>query len=155
MTCALEHFTAILAERIINDTEDREAMHPAIRPLWVWHALEETEHKAVAFDVYRAVGGGYLRRVLVMSLTTIVFIGVAAYFQARLLAADPAPFSLRDYLGGFDHLWGRRGAFRKLIPHYLAYYRPSFHPNDRDASELIAWARDYLYGPGGLLEGRA
>ena len=53
-TCALEHFTAIMAERLLRDERMREPMHPSIRPLWMWHALEESEHKAVAFDVYRA-----------------------------------------------------------------------------------------------------
>ncbi len=51
VTCALEHFTAILAERLLRDERMRQDMHPSARPLWVWHALEESEHKAVAFDV--------------------------------------------------------------------------------------------------------
>ncbi|HEY6464071.1 MAG TPA: metal-dependent hydrolase, partial [Polyangiaceae bacterium] len=63
VTCALEHFTAILAEQLLTREEHRDAGHESVRPLWVWHALEESEHKAVAFDVYRAIGGGYGRRV--------------------------------------------------------------------------------------------
>jgi predicted metal-dependent hydrolase len=37
------------AQRLLGDTE--------VRNILLWHALEESEHKAVAFDVYRAVGG--------------------------------------------------------------------------------------------------
>lgn len=154
VTCALEHFTAILAEQVLGDPTHREAMSPEIRALWVWHALEETEHKAVAFDVYRAVGGGYARRVAVMLLTTAVFAGTTAYTHARLMAAEPQPPTLRELVRGLDYMWGRPGLMRKLIPAYLEYLKPSFHPDDRDTRALVAWGRNYLYGPGGLLEGQ-
>ena len=43
---------------MLSDEGTREAFgDPAVRDLFLWHALEESEHKAVAFDVYRAVGG--------------------------------------------------------------------------------------------------
>ena len=58
LTCALEHFTATLAELVLTSEETRDLFgHEEVRNLFVWHALEESEHKAVAFDVYRAVGG--------------------------------------------------------------------------------------------------
>jgi hypothetical protein len=39
--------------------------------LLVWHALEESEHKTVAFDVHRAVGGTeHMRRVVMDGITT-------------------------------------------------------------------------------------
>src|SRR4051812_25287406 len=56
-TAALEHYTATLAETLLSDPDARAVIgHPAVRSLLLWHALEEAEHKAVAFDVYRAVG---------------------------------------------------------------------------------------------------
>src|SRR3954470_16785194 len=68
-TAALEHFTATLAELVLSDEETREAFgHPAVRDLFLWHALEESEHKAVAFDVYKAVGGTERMRVWTMNL---------------------------------------------------------------------------------------
>ncbi|MDZ7732962.1 MAG: metal-dependent hydrolase [Acidimicrobiia bacterium] len=58
VTAALEHFTAVLAELLLTDPDLRELTgHPAVTELFAWHALEESEHKAVAVDVYRAVGG--------------------------------------------------------------------------------------------------
>lgn len=147
VTCGLEHFTALMAEQLIGDREHREALAPEVRPLWLWHALEETEHKSVAFDVYRAVGGGYLRRALIMVLTTLFFFRVTDRFRRRLQAVD-GPLSGRELLEAVDHVWGRRGLMRRLIPGYLAYFRPSFHPTDHDARGLIAWCRDYLSGPG-------
>jgi predicted metal-dependent hydrolase len=63
-TAALEHFTATLAELVLSSEETRDLFgHEAVRDLFVWHALEESEHKAVAFDVYKAVGGSERLRV--------------------------------------------------------------------------------------------
>ena len=62
ITVALEHFTAIMADELLRNPEYEKLMDPEHAKLWLWHAVEETEHKAVAFDVYRAVGGGYVRR---------------------------------------------------------------------------------------------
>jgi predicted metal-dependent hydrolase len=52
LTASLEHLTAILARQLLMHPERfTETMHPEMRALWRWHALEEAEHKSVAFDV--------------------------------------------------------------------------------------------------------
>src|SRR6185503_19926900 len=38
VTCALEHFTAMLAEGLLRDPRARQEMHPDVAPLWLWHA---------------------------------------------------------------------------------------------------------------------
>jgi predicted metal-dependent hydrolase len=147
VTCALEHFTAILAELLFEHPEIREAMDPAVRRLWMWHAVEETEHKAVAFDTYVAVGGSYRMRVRAMAVTTILFMTYVAIYQRRLLAQDKTPRSPVAYLRGAYELWGSPGWFRTLVPAYLDYFRPSFHPWDRQPgsafqkfrAEIDAW----------------
>ena len=71
-TAALEHFTATLAELVLSDEATREQFgHPAVRELFEWHALEESEHKAVAFDVYKAVGGSERMRVWTMNFAPL------------------------------------------------------------------------------------
>ena len=62
ITCALEHYTAMLADYVLRHPEWLDGADPRLRTLWNWHAAEELEHKAVAFDVYRAAGGGYRKR---------------------------------------------------------------------------------------------
>src|SRR6266566_2028330 len=75
-TAALEHFTATLAELVLGSTETRDQFgHEGVKNLFLWHALEESEHKAVAFDVYKAVGGRERTRVWTMNLITVGFIG--------------------------------------------------------------------------------
>src|SRR6476469_608908 len=74
-TAALEHFTATLAELVLTDEDTRNSFgHEQGRNLFVWHALEESEHKAVAFDVYKAVGGSERVRVFTMNLLTFGFV---------------------------------------------------------------------------------
>ncbi|NQD92672.1 metal-dependent hydrolase, partial [Pseudomonas sp. CrR25] len=68
-TAALEHITAIMADGLLKDSRHLAGAHPTMVRLWRWHALEETEHKAVAFDVYNRVCGNrrLLRRAMVMA----------------------------------------------------------------------------------------
>lgn len=150
-TCALEHFTALLAEQLLAHEETHGDMHASVRPLWLWHALEESEHKAVAFDVYEAAGGGYPVRAGIMFLTTLVFFAEIANIHVRLLRAEKMLFEPRAWLRGLDYMWGKPGFFRALIPRYLDYYRPDFHPDDHDASALHARWREALLGEGGAL----
>jgi len=138
VTCALEHFTAIIAEEWLTRTELRESAHPNVRPLWTWHALEELDHKAVAFDVYRAAGGTYPMRAVAMVLITIGFVGLAADFHTRLMIKDRQLFNVKSYLKGGWKCWGPRGYFTSLLPAWLRYFKRDFHPWQQDDSELIA-----------------
>lgn len=153
-TCALEHFTATIAEQLLREPEHREQGDPAVMGLWLWHALEESEHKAVAFDVYRHVGGHYPERVVVMVAATIIFLALTGYWHVRLVAREGKLFEIRKNLRGLAYLYGRRGLFARILPQYLAYYRPSFHPNDEDASALLSTWRERLFGEGGMLRER-
>jgi len=144
ITVALEHFTAIMADELLRDPSYTDLMDPEHAKLWLWHAVEETEHKAVAFDVYRAVGGGYLRRAVVMQITTFLFALASVRLLAGLLAKDgkrPAPRSFANFL---DVAFGSPGFFRKVFPSWLDYFRPDFHPWQKDNSDLIAkWKARY------------
>jgi predicted metal-dependent hydrolase len=138
ITCALEHFTAILAEQLLTSAELQGEAHANIRPLWLWHALEELDHKAVAFDVYEAAGGGYPLRVFAMVVATVFFLAKVSEMQVRLLKRDGELGNLRSVARGLWKFWGPRGHFSRLIPAYLRYYHPRFHPWQKDDSALIA-----------------
>ena len=152
-TCALEHFTAILAEGLLDDARMRDDMDRAVRGLWLWHALEESEHKAVAFDVYSAADGGYARRVAIMLLTTAIFVAYLTVVHARLMATRGILWRPWRWARGLTRMWIWPAHFTRLVPAYLAYYRPGFHPNDRDTSALLEAWRARLFGPAGELRG--
>ncbi|MFA5122138.1 metal-dependent hydrolase [Zavarzinia sp.] len=147
-TAALEHFTAILADYLLTHPEALEAADPEIARLWLWHAIEENEHKAVAFDVMAAVApgiGGYFLRTRSMVFTTLTF----SFFMARHILAI-----LRADLGrrpGFRHysallrlFWGRGGVIPATLLPWLAYFRPGFHPWDHDNRKLLDARRESL-----------
>ncbi|MBX3287285.1 MAG: metal-dependent hydrolase [Acidimicrobiales bacterium] len=151
-TAALEHFTATLAELSLTDPEmQRMAGHAAVRDILLWHALEEAEHKAVAFDVYRAVGGSERTRIITMKATRIGFVLGVTFQLALSLLGDPATFQkgrLRKSLKQF-----RRSAIMTsgVWKRLKDYDRPGFHPDDWDTSELVdRWSAE-LFGEHGTL----
>lgn len=137
-TCALEHFTATMAEQLLQREDLTTQMNdPKLYQLWMWHAIEENEHKAVCYDVYQQVYGGYFTRTIMMAITTLMFFGVIGWFQLHLLRQDGQLFNWRSWGKGLKTLFGPRNGFlSKLLLPYLDYYRPGFHPLDHDSKEL-------------------
>ncbi|HEX4340683.1 MAG TPA: metal-dependent hydrolase [Polyangiaceae bacterium] len=140
VTCALEHFTALMAELLLADDRLLEGADPSMAALWRWHAAEESEHKAVAFDVYRAVGGSYLLRSSTMFIVTLVFWALVVAQLVRLMWVDGCLFSLREWTALVRFLFVEPGGMGRILAPYLSYYRPSFHPWDHDNQALLdAW----------------
>ncbi|EKF73735.1 hypothetical protein A11A3_12253 [Alcanivorax hongdengensis A-11-3] len=135
-TCALEHFTAMLAELILENPDFLKGMDERMLPLWLWHAVEESEHKAVAFDVYQEQVGSYLVRTSEMAFTTLEFISFTAfhYYQLRKGMGDSTDW--RSVAQGFNWLLGKPGWLRRLGKSYLAYYKRDFHPGKKDSTLL-------------------
>ena len=153
VTAALEHYTATLAEMLLTDPKARnEIVYEGVRYLLMWHALEESEHKAVAFDVYRKSGGTERMRVAAMWLTHLTFVLETSIWTAISLAQDP--FARRHPIRVLRSvLRMRKSPFISPEPvrHLFQYHRRDFHPNDRDTTELIAEWRTKLFGPEGKL----
>src|SRR3954447_14284702 len=152
-TAALEHYTATLAELLLTDEEARWAVgEPGARDILTWHALEESEHKAVAFDVYKAVGGGEIMRIFIMFLTDLLFIfetgvmGVISVLKARDARRHPIRL-LRSLARLPQSPFMSWRAVRILAEDHP----PGFHPNHRDTKQPIAQWRQALFGREGQL----
>jgi predicted metal-dependent hydrolase len=151
-TAALEHFTATLAELLLTDEEARDLFgHAEVRNLFLWHALEESEHKAVAFDVYRAVGGSERTRIWTMKILRVAFIvGMTLQVGVSLLG-DRATYR-RGNLRQSWRRFRRSPVMRREIWEQLRDYdRPDFHPDDRDTTGLVEQWRHELFGAEGTL----
>src|SRR5580692_11437371 len=151
-TAALEHFTATLAELVLTSEEIRQLMGAdAVRDLFVWHALEESEHKAVAFDVYRAVGGGERLRAWTMNFFRFGFVLGMGLAVVLSLLGDRAT----DRKGNLRGSWRRLKASPIVDPAIWAqlkdYNRSDFHPDDSDTTELVEAWRARLFGEDGTL----
>jgi len=136
ITIALEHFTAIMADALLSDSRTLEGAPAKLTALWRWHAIEETEHKSVAFDVYREVAGGglgaYLVRVLMMLHVSLHFWFEVHRNLWHLARAAGIAGSPRGWLKYLHYQFVRPGPMRRIMPQYFAYFRPGFHPWDRD-----------------------
>ncbi|SDX20425.1 metal-dependent hydrolase [Marinobacter mobilis] len=136
-TCGAEHYTAVLANAILSHPEWMAGATPKMQQLWRWHAIEETEHKSVAFDVYRhCIGNERLRRVVFL-FVTFHFFRFTFLNTCSLLKADGKLWSLRTWLGGLNFLWGRPGVLRHCLPDFMAYLRKGFQPWQQDNRPLL------------------
>lgn len=138
ITIALEHFTAILANQLLEHPEVMAELDAAYGDMFLWHAVEETEHKAVAYDVYEAVGGDYWTRVLTMARVTVMFTAHQLYFQFMLLRRDGKLTDWKSAIGYMRFMFADPAVALKIIPDYLDYYRRDFHPWQHDNRALIS-----------------
>ena len=122
-----------------------------VRNLFLWHALEESEHKAVAFDVYKAVGGTERMRVWTMNFLRYGFVLGMTFQVIVSMLGDRATYKR----GNLRKSWRRfrRSPImrRELWDQLRDYNRPDFHPEDRDTTELVERWREELFGASGTL----
>lgn len=141
ITASIEHITAIMAESALSDDDPMLGQaDSAMRALWQWHAAEEMEHKAVAFDVYRAVGGTEKMRRRAMRQSTFFLALDIGMGLVHMLRRDNNLWNLRLWREGWKFLFFKGGILRRVWPAYKEYYREGFHPWDRDTRPLLdAW----------------
>jgi predicted metal-dependent hydrolase len=151
-TAALEHFTATLAELVLSSDETRNLFgHDEVRNLFLWHALEESEHKAVAFDVYKAIGGTERMRVWTMKLLRFGFVVGMTLQVIIAMLGDRATYRPRTLLRSLRKVRRSPIMRRELWDQLRDYDRPDFHPDDRDTTELVTYWREQLFGEHGTL----
>ena len=138
LTVGFEHFTAILANLMLQQTDFVEDIQGVYADMFMWHAVEETEHKAVAFDVFAATEDDYWLRVRGMAQATFFFLLITLRMQYSLLKHDNQLGNWRDALGFAKFLLVKPGMLTRIIPEYLDFYRPGFHPWQHDNRHLIA-----------------
>jgi predicted metal-dependent hydrolase len=145
MTAAAEHLTATLAQSFTARYEVMSRMHPNMLALLAWHAMEEVEHKAVAFDVMRDVAGvGYALRVLALVQISIEFPAATVYIASKMLKVDGYDRASRARIifQGLRRELKPDGLLGAIKDHYLSYYKPGFHPNQlNDARGYDVWLK--------------
>ena len=141
-TVAMEHFTAILAHLVLSTPRLLYGADAETAKLWRWHSIEEIEHKAVAYDTLNHVlkdvpaHKRWLLRTAVMTTTTTRFLKAITQNIFQILRED-----------GLSHAAAWRGLLRyvvvspgvlwRVIPLWLAFYKPGFHPWEHDDRELL------------------
>ena len=133
MTAAAEHLTALMAETFYGEKETlQDAQHPYVRALFAWHAIEEMEHRDVAFDVMQQVGNvPEVTRKMALVLTTGLMFGFTLYRANVMLKCDGFNRTqrLKMNVRGLQWLFGKQGKLRKMQSQYRDWFKPDFHPS--------------------------
>lgn len=141
-TMALEHYTAILAAELLRNPRHLEGADSESAEMWRWHALEEIEHKGVAYDTYLHATRGMSRwkRWKIKSLTMLIITGTFWAHRVEgtldLLAQDGIK-GWRARAALAKYLLVSPGLVTRMIPAWLSYFLPGFHPWNHDDRALI------------------
>ncbi|MEP9402696.1 metal-dependent hydrolase [Sphingomonas sp. VNH70] len=141
-TMALEHFTAILAHELVANPRHLAGGDPEVADLWRWHAIEEIEHKGVAYDTWLHATRDWSRfkrwriKALVMLLTTATFLRGRTAGMLDLLAQDGLT-GWRVKARLFAYAFVRPGMARKVLGLWAGFFLPGFHPWNHDDRALI------------------
>ncbi len=130
-TSALEHLTSMMCTCFFERRDLLATSDPRVRAMYAWHAIEEVEHKAVAYDVMVDVAKvGYLRRNIAMLSVSIGFPITVGRILNHMLEADG--FSrwqrMKLWAKGLWWFWKPGGLFPATLGYYFSYYKPGFHP---------------------------
>ncbi len=152
LTAALEHYTATLAEILLTTgTMQQDTSIDEVRDLFLWHAVEENEHKSVAFDVFMKVCGRERVRVNIMRMATVGFLASVISGTAISLSMDPAARDLRRLRVSLRKARSNPMFGKRMWRQIREYNQPGFHPEDRDTTALLEEWRERLFGAEGEL----
>jgi len=143
LVCAYEHYTAILGHFLLKNPEVLNSAPHSMSLMWGWHAAEETEHKAVCFDLYQAAGGSTVSRILSFFVVSLEFLLIFTRLYFSLLWKDGS-FRLtklpKTLWQATCFFWGKKGVAWYLLFYGFQYLKPNFHPWELNNKTLLsAW----------------
>ena len=146
VTVVSEHFTTVLAHAILSDEQTRATLFadPATQVLITWHALEELEHKDVAFDLFEAVDGRYAVRLAGLALAAAAFGTVVVRGYVHGVVADRRHVTPRAVLRNVRNLRRQQILSLRSGRRLLTILRPGAHPRDLDTDALVHEWRERL-----------
>lgn len=155
MTAFMEHVTAVVGEHLLTDPAfEHQQVDDELRQMLRWHALEECEHKAVAFDTMRAVDPSEANRLAGAVLTLAIVGPFLLGAIARSIGSDPASRNPLHLLRSVRRLPANPFARRAVLRRLAGYARPGFHPDDHNSAAVVERWRAELFGDAGALAGR-
>ncbi|EPX1065383.1 metal-dependent hydrolase [Acinetobacter baumannii] len=86
----VEHMTCVLGKyALYNKRWEELGADPEMVDLVKWHGSEEIEHRTVAFDLYRHLGGGYIPRYYLSLAVIVLVLGLWVDGAAHIMKQDP------------------------------------------------------------------
>ncbi|MDE0747803.1 MAG: metal-dependent hydrolase [Porticoccaceae bacterium] len=142
-TVAVEHFTASFGETFLEGRILKNVEGP-IGDLWRWHALEELEHKSVAFDVYSQIGGSYKLRKTIMRIAMVTLLKDSLTVALKMLRHDKQLWKWHTFKSLTKLLFFKDGFVRLHATAYKDFFREDFHPWDSDNRALLVYWQQKL-----------
>ncbi len=133
LTAACEHLTALMAQGFTDRPAHFAQADPRVRAMYVWHAIEEVEHKAVAFDLMQQTARvGWALRCWALIEVSLQFPLFTFQIVNHMLKVDGYSRGqrLRLWARGLWWLYGPGGLMGPLLKPWLAWFKPGFHPLD-------------------------
>ncbi|MFT5571382.1 MAG: putative metal-dependent hydrolase [Cryomorphaceae bacterium] len=144
-TVCAEHVTAVMAHYALTHPNSMHEVPESFRNMFLWHAIEEIEHKSVAFDVYQSTVGDMaaLKR---HYFGFIFYEFPLSYFLiTRFLLKDRGhKATWAERKGLFKFLFGKGGMISSVKHLYMMFFKKGFHPWNHDDSALIGEWKDKL-----------
>ena len=138
-TVAAEHMTAVMAHYALSHPKALSNLPTSVRDLFLWHAIEEIEHKSVAFDVYKhCVGDMRGLRWHYVGFTFYEF-PVKMFMITRFLLKDlghKSRWQERKEMWRF--LFAKNGMIGAVKHLYFQFLKKDFHPWQHDDSALVS-----------------
>jgi uncharacterized protein len=142
-TMCIEHITAVVGAELLSNSAHLEGADPELHKLWLWHSVEEVEHKAVAFDVWMFATRSWspfrrwiTRSALMVAVTASFFVN-RTRGQVELLRQDGMGWrtALPNLL---RHGFAKDAIGRQVLRPWAKFLTPGFHPWQIDDHALIA-----------------
>jgi len=138
VTAAAEHFTATWGAAALKSESFAKFDSQSIKDLIYWHAIEEIEHKHVAFDVLREVDSNYFLRTGSMVITLALIGGLSVWGFAHIFRQEKNIDWMQVLQGLRYETFDKDGMFRQFAVAFITYFKPNFHPSDMDDAALFA-----------------
>lgn len=159
VTAAAEHLTALMAETFYAHKQTLAAAHPYVRALFAWHAIEEMEHRDVAFDVMKEVAQTpELTRKAALPFITVVMFGFTLYRANIMLKYDGFNRLQRWQMNlkGLPWFFGRKGVLTRMGKQYRDWFKADFHPSQHPViAQYEVWVRTLEETNNPILAGEA
>ena len=145
VTAAAEHLTALMAETFYGQKDTLRNAHPFVRAMFAWHAIEEMEHRDVAFDVMKDVAKTpeWLRQYTLL-ITTFLMFGFTIYRANVMLKHDGfSPLQrLQMNIRGLPRFFGIKGTLTRMGKQYRDWFKKDFHPSQHPViAQYDVWVK--------------
>lgn len=145
VTAAAEHLTALMAETFYGQKDTLRNAYPFVRAMFAWHAIEEMEHRDVAFDVMKDVAKTpeWLRQYTLL-ITTFLMFGFTIYRANVMLKHDGfSPLQrLQMNIRGLPWFFGKKGTLTRMGKQYRDWFKKDFHPSQHPViAQYEVWVK--------------